>query len=115
MHYKRADRVAAFIHEEISSMLLHDLKDPAVGFVTITKVRVTDDLRHAKIYYSVLGGDAKKNESAAALSRATGYIRTEVGRRLRIRNVPEIIFVFDDTTEYADRIEHLIKKIKEEE
>ena len=67
MHYKRSDRIAAFIQEEVSKMLLHELKDPAIGFITITKVRVTDDIRHAKIYYSVLGGEENKEESARAL------------------------------------------------
>jgi len=113
MHYKRSDRVAAFIREEVSTMLLSELKDPAVKSITITKTRVTDDLRHAKIYYSVLGEAEKKAESAKALDRATGFIRTELGRRLKIRFVPSITFLFDDTTEYADHIEHLLKKIKE--
>jgi ribosome-binding factor A len=111
MYYKRSDRVAAFIREEMSNMLVRELKDPALGFITVTKARVTDDLRHAKIYYSVYGGDQKKNESAQALERAKGHIRTELGRRLKIRFVPSITFVFDESTEYADHIEHLLKKI----
>lgn len=115
MHYKRSDKVAAFIQEEVSKMLLHELKDPAVGFITITKVQVTDDLRYAKIYYSVLGGDDKKDESTAALQRATGHIRTELGRRLKIRFVPALTFIYDDSTEYADHIEHLLKKIRDED
>lgn len=115
MHYKRSDRISAFIQEEVSKMLLNELKDPAVGFVTVTKVNVTDDLKYAKIYYSVLGDDDKKQESAAALKRATGHIRTELGRRLKIRFVPEIRFVYDDTTEYANHIENLLNKIREED
>ena len=70
MQYKRSDKIAAFIHEEVGKMILTELKDPAVGFITITKVRVSDDNRHAKIYYSVLGDD-KKKESAEALSNGT--------------------------------------------
>ena len=115
MQYKRSERIAAFIQEEVSKMLLTELKDPAVGFVTITKVQVTDDLRYAKIYYSVLGGDDKIDESRDALDRATGHIRTELGRRLKMRFVPTITFHYDDTTAYADHIEQLLKKIKEEE
>lgn len=112
MNYKRSDKIAAFIQEEVSKMLLSELKDPELGFITVTKVRVSDDIRHAKIYYSVLGGEEKKTKSAAALDRATGHIRTELGHRLKIRFVPSIMFIFDDSTEYADHIEHLLKKIK---
>lgn len=115
MHYKRSDRISAFIQEEVSKMILNELKDPDVGFITITKVQVTDDLRYAKIYYSVLGDDDKKENSAAALKRATGHIRTELGRRLKTRFVPELTFVFDDTTEYANHIENLLNKIKSED
>ena len=113
MQYKRSDKIAAFIHEEVGKMLLTELKDPEIGFITITKVRVTDDNRHAKIYYSVFGDD-KKDQSAEALKRATGHIRTELGRRLTIHFVPAIMFIYDNTTEYADHIEHLLKKINNE-
>lgn len=93
-------------------MLVSELKDPAFGFITITKVRLTDDLRYAKIYYSVYGDAQKKVASAKALERANGHIRTELGRRLKIRFVPSLTFVFDDTIEYADHIERLLKKMK---
>ncbi|MBN1464259.1 30S ribosome-binding factor RbfA [candidate division KSB1 bacterium] len=112
MHYKRSDRVAAFIRQEVGSMLVRQIKDPALALITVTKTRVTDDLRHAKIYYSVYGDEQKKDAAAKALERAKGFMRTELGHRLTLRFVPEITFVFDDTTEYADHIEHLLKKIK---
>lgn len=114
MHYKRADRVAAVIQEEVGKMLLTDMKDPDVSMITVTKVDVTDDLRYAKIYYSVLGDDGKRKLAEKALGRARGYVRTEIGRRLPIRFAPEIKFVYDDTAAYADHIEQLLKKIKEE-
>jgi len=114
MHYKRSDRVAAVIQEEIGKMLLTDMKDPDVSLITVTKVEMTDDLRYAKIYYSVLGDDEKKSLAKKALERARGYVRTEIGQRLQIRFAPEIRFVYDDTAAYADHIEQLLKKIKEE-
>jgi ribosome-binding factor A len=114
MQYKRADRVAAVIHEKIGSLLVNGLKDPAFGFITITKVQVTDDVRHAKIYYSVYGDQKQKEQTAAALERAKGFIRTEVGSVLSLRFVPALSFYFDDSTEYADHIEQLIKKIHDE-
>ncbi len=114
MHYKRADRVAAVIQEEVSKFLLHGLKDPALSFVTITNVDVTDDVRNAKIHYSVYGDEEKKENAARALERATGRIRTEIGKYLQLRFVPAIIFVYDDRSEYADHIEKLLQKIKDE-
>jgi ribosome-binding factor A len=114
MQYKRADRVASVIHEKIGALLIRGLKDPALGFITITKVQVTDDVRHAKIYYSVYGDKERKEQSAAALERAKGFIRTEIGGVLNLRFVPAISFHFDDSTEYADHIEQLIKKIHDE-
>ncbi len=114
MHYKRSERVAALIHEEIGKMLLTEMKDPDISQVTVTKVEMTDDLRYAKIYYSVLGDDAKKEASKKALERSQGFIRSAIGRRIKIRFAPEITFVYDDTAAYADHIEQLLKKIKEE-
>jgi len=114
MNYKRSDRLAAVIQEEMSNVLLHGTKDPAFGFITITKVKVTDDNRHAKIYYSVLGDEKKKQESQEALERAKGFFRSELGHRIRIRFVPTVTFVYDDSTEYADHIEQLIKQINKE-
>ena len=114
MHYKRADRVSAVIKEEVGKMLLSGMKDPDVANVTVTKVDVTDDLRYAKIYYSVLGDETKVEAAKKALARSRGYVRSEIGRRIKIRFTPEISFVHDDTAAYADHIEHLLKKIKDE-
>ncbi len=88
MHYKRSDRVAALIQEEIGKMLLTEMKDPDVSQVTVTKVQVTDDLRYAKVYYSVLGDDDKKQASKKALQRSQGFVRSAIGRRLKIRFAP---------------------------
>ncbi len=109
--YKRAERVGDLIKEEISRIIQYELKDPGIGFVTVTQVRLSDDLKHAKIFYSVLGDEEAKKESSSALKRACGFIQHEVGRKLRLRYTPEIYFMFDPSVEYGAHIETLIKKI----
>ena len=111
MNYKRSERVAMLIKQEVSNMLITELKDPGLGFVTVTGVKLSDDLRHCKVYYSTLGGQEQKHKVQQALTRAKGRIRKEIGRRIKLRMVPEIIFSYDESTEYADHIEALIKKI----
>ena len=101
------------MREEISEILLKDLKDPRIGFVTITKVAVTDDLRQAKVYYSVFGGEQEKEDSLQGLESATGYIKRELGRRMRLKYMPEITFHFDDSLEYGAHIEKLLRDVKD--
>lgn len=113
MQYKRAERVRDLIKEEISRIIQYELKDPGIGFVTITGVELSDDLKHAKIFYSVLGNEEAKKESSSALKRACGFIQHEIGRRLRLKYTPEIYFHFDPSVEYGAHIERLIKKIHE--
>jgi len=100
------------MREEISEILLKDLKDPRIGFVTITKVAVSDDLRQAKVYYSVFGGEQEKEDSFQGLESATGYIKRELGRRMRLKYMPEITFLFDDSLEYGAHIEELLQSAK---
>ena len=101
------------MREEISEILLKDLKDPRIGFVTITKVAVSDDLRQAKVYYSVFGGKQEKEDSFQGLESATGYIKRELGRRMRLKYMPEITFLFDDSLEYGAHIEELLREVKD--
>lgn len=101
------------MREEISDILLKDLKDPRIGFVTITKVAVSDDLRQAKVYYSVFGGEEEKEDSFQGLESATGYIKRELGRRMRLKYMPEITFLFDDSLEYGAHIEELLRGVKD--
>jgi ribosome-binding factor A len=114
MQYKRSDRVAALIKEEVSQIILRDLHDPDLGFITITKARLSNDLKHAKIFYSVLGDEEKKEKSAAALERSLKAIRSEVGHRIKLRAVPTLQFFFDDSIEYADRINQLLNQLNKE-
>lgn len=111
----RQNRLAEALKEEISSMIREDLKDPGIGFVTITSVEVADDLGHAKVYVSVLGNEQAAKESLDALKRASGFIRSEVGKRIRLRHTPEIAFKYDASIEHGAHIAKLLKGVKTED
>jgi ribosome-binding factor A len=115
IRFKRSEKVGDLIREEISQIFLRGLKDPRIGFVTITKVDVSDDLRVAKVYYSVFGGEQEKEESYEGLESAKGYIKRELGRRVRLKYMPEISFKFDDSLEYGEHIEELLRGVKDTE
>jgi len=115
MQYQRKDRVGDLIKREVSQMIQQELKDPGIGFVTVTGVEVSPDLKRAKIFYSVLGEEDSKRESASALKRACGFIQHEIGKRLRLKHIPEISFQFDSSVEYGAHIEELIQKIHQKE
>lgn len=114
MSTTRPERVAAAIRKEISTMIQEELKDPRIGFTTITKVEITPDLRYAKVYYTVLGSDKEKKSTEVALKRAKGFIKGHIGDRLKLRFTPEITFKIDTSAEYADKMERLFDKIHKE-
>ncbi len=89
------------------------MKDRRVGFVTVTGVQVSPDLRHAKIFVSLMGSESEKKESLEALNRANGWVRHELGQRIRMKYLPEIIFLTDTSQEYGERIDRLIDEIRE--
>jgi len=111
--FKRSEKVAEAIHEEISKLLVKGVKDPRVGFVTITGVKVTDDLHLATVYFSVIGTDEDRKGAAAGLNSARGFLRREVGKVLRMRYVPDILFKYDESVVYGSHIESLLKQIHE--
>ncbi|MDD2679814.1 MAG: 30S ribosome-binding factor RbfA [Candidatus Omnitrophica bacterium] len=109
----RRDKVAEAIRQE-ASMIIHDkLKDPRLGFVTITRAEVTPDLRYAKIFFSVLGNDDAYEKTQEALDSALGFVRKLIAQRLNLRFAPEIAFYDDRSTEYSVRIEEVLNEIKE--
>jgi ribosome-binding factor A len=114
MEGKRSDRIADLIQKEISQMLMKGLKDPRIGFVTITKVAVSEDCRMAKIYFSVAGSAEERERSTEGLNSAKGYVRKELGRRIRMKYTPEITFQFDPSIEYAIHIGEVIDQIRKE-
>lgn len=115
MSSQRAQRVAETIHKEISSMLIKGLKDPRIGFVTITSVDVTSDLRQARVYYTLMGSQDGRAETHAGLDSSASYIRQQLGRLLRLRFVPEIHFEYDASFDYGQKIEKLLSEIKTDE
>lgn len=114
MEGKRSEKVADLIQKEISQMLVKSIKDPRIGFVTITKVSVSEDCRFAKVYFSVVGTLAEKERSMKGLDSAKGFVRKELGRRIRLRYTPEILFQFDPSIEYAIHMGELIQTIQQE-
>ena len=113
--FKRADRVADLIKIEISNLLLKQVRDPRIGLVTITGVKVTDDLRTARVFFVELGKDQCSEEVQAGLGKAAGFLRRELGRRLQLRCVPDLLFAYDPSFAYGNRIERLISEIHREE
>jgi ribosome-binding factor A len=94
---------------------MRDVKDPGVGFITLTEVKVTPDLQIARVYYTTIGDDKARRATRRALERATPFLRRHVGQRLQLRRVPELEFFFDESVERGDRIEQIIRKLHEGE
>jgi ribosome-binding factor A len=111
MQGKRLDRVNQLIKEEVSTLLQRELKDPRLGFVTVTEVDTTKDLRQAKIFVSVLGGDDQWKASIAALTSARGFIRNWLRQHLDLRVTPDLVFRPDRSMEHAARIQALLKDL----
>jgi len=115
MQGKRLDRVNQLIKEEVSLLLQRELKDPRLGFVTVTEVDTSKDLRQAKIFVSVLGGDEQWKASMTALTSARGFVRNWLRQNLDLRVTPEIDFRPDRSMEHAARIQRLLKGLHGEE
>jgi len=111
--YKRSVRVGDLMKQEIADILMRKIKDPRVGFVTVTDVELSDDLRNAKVFVSIYGGN--KEETFKGLKSASAFIRSELGRRMSMRCVPEILFRFDTTIEQGAHIMELLHKIENNE
>lgn len=113
MPTRRQRRVAELIHRELSMLLMREVRDPRLADITLTEVRVTPDLLIARVYYTVLGDAAQAKEASVALDSATGYLRTQLAGRVRLRLMPELIFQFDQSAEYGRRIDELLAQISE--
>lgn len=113
---RRVSRVSSLIQQEVSQMLLHDIKDDRVGagMVSVTDVDVSGDLQHAKIYVSIYGTEEAKSETMAGLQSATGFVRRELGRRVRLRRTPEVVFIEDRGLERGDRMLTLLNQLSQE-
>ena len=110
----KLERLASTFVEEISKILREEVKDPDISFVTITSCNISSDLSYAKVYCTCLN-DEKRNEILKDLNKASGFIRKELCNRVEIRKMPEITFVYDDSFEYGNKIEHILEEIKKED
>lgn len=112
--FQRSNRVGELIKEEIAELILHKLKDPRIGFVSVTRVEVSQDLRHAKVFISVYGDEKAKKKSIKGLESAKGFIRQKIGERIRMRYLPEIIFKVDDSILEYFRLGEILSSIHKE-
>jgi ribosome-binding factor A len=113
MDAARARKLADRISQIVAEMLERRIKDPRLGFVTVTEARLTNDLREATVFYTVYGSDQERADTALALQSATGIIRSEVGRQIGLRHTPSLAFVADELPDTAQRIEDLVNQAKD--
>ncbi|MCR6096088.1 30S ribosome-binding factor RbfA [Salipaludibacillus agaradhaerens] len=111
----RANRVGEQIKKELTDIIQRGLKDPRIGFVTVTDVEVTGDLQQATAFITVFGEEEEKEKTLQALEKAKGFIRSEIGKRIQLRKTPELTFSFDKSIEQGNRIDALLRKLNEED
>src|SRR5215510_9819959 len=107
----RPDRIADQIRGELGQLLAREVHDPGIGFVTITRVQVSADIQQARVFYTALGDDKARRESERALGRAIPFLRRQLGSRLRLKRVPELKFLYDESIAGQDRIEQLLNEL----
>jgi ribosome-binding factor A len=115
MSNARAARVGDQMREELARLIRDEVKDPRIGFVSIVKVEVSGDLRHAKVFISVLGNEQQKKDTLKGLESAAGFLRSELGQVLRLRYTPELHFVLDESIEHGTRIAQLLVQVQKEQ
>ena len=107
----RPDRVADQIRGELGQLLAREVHDPGIGFVTITRVQVSPDIQQARVFYTALGDDKARRNSGQALGRAVPFLRRQIGARLRLKRVPELKFLYDESIAGQDRVEQLLRDL----
>ena len=115
LQHKRSDRLNEMMQAELSDIIRRQVKDPRVSeFCTVMKVELSEDLRHAKVYVSIMGDESQQKKTLIGLKNATGFIRRETGQRIRLRHTPELVFILDKSVDYSFEIERLIKDFYKE-
>ena len=110
----RLEKLQELIKQEVGKMLIYDIKDPRIGFVTVTEVEMTGDLREAKIFVSIMGNEEQIKDTMDGLKSALGFIRREIGKRIRLRFTPEISFAPDKSLDYSEHIQKILLQIEKE-
>jgi ribosome-binding factor A len=113
--HNRPERVAAMVQHLLGERFARGMRDPRIGFVTITGVKMSPDLREAQVFWTVHGGDQQRKLTAQGLGKARGYLRHEIGIELKLRVVPDLHFIYDEAIDRGERIEKLIRQVHEEE
>ena len=111
MRFKRSERVQELLLEEISALIQRGLKDPRIGFTTVTNVALTDNLKHAKVYVSVFGTERERQDTMEGLTHASGFIRGSLGKKLFLRYIPVLEFILDGTAEHVAKINKIINDL----
>ena len=114
MRFKRSQRIQELLLEEISKLLQSGLKDPRIGFATLTRVEVSDNLKHAKIFISVMGSEKEKTDTLNALKNAKGFVRNTLGKNLYLKYVPELEFKKDENAEHVEKITRILNDLHTE-
>ncbi len=115
MSQLRVEKLQELMKQEISQIILRELKDPRIGFVTVTQVEVTGDLREAKVYVSLMGNEKQVEDCWKGLQSSLGYIRREIGKRIRLRFTPELSFALDKSLDYSAHIQELLLQVSRED
>mgnify|MGYP000970568586 FL=1 len=111
--YPRSDRVSDVLHREVCRLLFKEVKDPRLGFITVTGVEVSRDLKLAKVFYTLLGSPDQAQESSRALQRITPFIKKQLGKVLHMRSIPDISFRYDHSLEYGTKIDRILDSLRE--
>ncbi len=115
MAVKRSERVSDLIKAELSDILHKEIRDPVIGPITVTDVKMSNDLRNARIFFVRLGSDVNSGAAEQHLQKAAGFLKRELGKRITLRYMPDLIFVYDKSFEYGSRIEKLLSEIRKDE
>ena len=110
----RVEKMQELMKQELSQIILREMKDPRIGFVTITQVRMSGDLSRAEIFLSLMGSEEEKAATVKALQHSLGFLRSEIGKRIRMRYTPELVLKMDDSLEYGANIQRLLLQIEKE-
>ncbi len=111
--HSRPERVGEEIREELGSIISREVKDPGLGFLTVTHVKMSADLQVARVYYTTMGDEKERRETAKALARCAPFLRRQIAARVRLRRVPELHFTYDESVARGQRIEQLLQEIKD--
>jgi len=115
MQGKRIERINSLMKEELGRVLTQKIRDPRIGFVTVTQVEVSEDLKHAKVFYSVMGTEEERQKTAEGLERSRGFLQQDIGMTLKLRFTPHLIFILDKSLDEGMKIDSIIRQIHQED